>query len=173
MFLMTNNTGSFGSNTIMSAKSLLWAHKIMPFKFNEEEHRLDSYLKVENMDNGVCISLIQNLSLQTKCLAYLIIGSIATKYAKAMRFAGVMIKVRTCEEAKEIVGSDTHQEKVMFQKRMNITQFSTDKEFIKIDIPYTQAARLMVAQEKSEPTVHPASFTLKIPPENIDALIFI
>lgn len=170
MFTFKYNDEEFVLDNIANVWSLIGAASSHKFCFKNRLYKLGSYFEFEKIPEGICVSFCEDLVPSRRNLAHELMSSLLMTYSNVLRLGGLIIKTKVCGKAKRIFQNETHEEKVMFPQKIDISSFHHER-YVVVDLPHKQAAKLLLAQEYHEPLVHPDFYTVKINPENIKSFI--
>lgn len=161
----------FVLDSISRAENVIGACSLYYYLFKNRPYKLGNYLKFQKTEQGLCVSFKKNSPVK-KLLAYEMLTSLLVTYSNVMRVGGMVIETKVCRRAKKIFQKDTHQETILFPVPIDITSLHPEK-YVVVDLPYREAAKLLLAQQYCEPLVHPDYYTVKVEPVNIESFILV
>ncbi len=171
MFTYYYEKERFVLDTISNINNFIGACSLYLYLFKNKPYKLDDYFKFQKIEEGLCVSFKKNSPLR-KLLAYEMLTSLLITYSNIIRIGGMVIETRVCRRAKKVFQKDTHQETVLFPMPIDIISLHPEK-YVIVDLPYREAAKLLLAQEYCEPLVHPDYYTVRVEPRNIESFILV
>ena len=171
MFIFNYMSQRFVIDSISDAGNLIGASSLYNYLFKKKSYCLNDFFEFKKVNEGVRVSFKKS-PLPRKILAYEILISILMTYANSIKIGGMVIQTRVCRKARQIFQKPIHEEKFMFPKLIDISSIHPEK-YVVVDLPYKEAAKLLLAQEYYEPLVHHDYCTVKVEPKCIESFILV
>lgn len=153
----------------INKKWLTKLYKKYPFVFNSQKRFLWDYIKIKEVEDLLFeVSFYKFLTLQEKCLAYLMLSTLITKYN--LKVVGIGITIEVNDRFKKDLG-DTCIERLVFPHPTNIWDFAPDRGPAVLDVPGELCEKINFLERGEYKSYSADYFTVEMKTDKVYSLI--